>query len=260
MQLPGRFLHVQQLPQFWFLGGHSGGAVVGIAHTGRHTTDGLKCRVGQCDAVSAQGHGFDEVIRHADTACDDQSHVLSAYFVQVMSGSCQCGNGWHRYVVPEDQRRSTRSASSPIQDDVVGTGVQGKLDVLLNVIGRQFETNGNPAGYFAHPIRKIAKIFRSHQVVKRRGRNGGRTFFEVPHFSNLPDDFVGRKVASGACLGALSPFEMECLYVFELIPVKSKLGRCQFIKVFGVGLLFFFQHTALAGTDTRTGQFSTFCQ
>lgn len=72
MQLSGGFLNAQALALFFFLCRDAGRAIVGVAHSGCNTADGLHGTIGKCNAISPQGHGFYEIYRHTQSTCNDQ--------------------------------------------------------------------------------------------------------------------------------------------------------------------------------------------
>ena len=55
--------------------------------------------------------------------------------VEVPAGASECGNGGHGDVVAEDEGRRAGSPTPAVEDDVVGTGLEGGFEIGLDVLG-----------------------------------------------------------------------------------------------------------------------------
>jgi hypothetical protein len=133
-------------------------AVVRVANPGGNTPDRLHCRIGDCNSVGAQTHCFDEVRWRSDPACDDQRHIGAIRFIEMSPGPGECWNGGNGNVVTEDQWSRACAAPAPVENDLVGVGVERKVDVFLNVLSRQLESNRDSARDFADIVSKILVV------------------------------------------------------------------------------------------------------
>ena len=156
-------------------------------------------------------------------------------------------------MIPENERRRPRAAAAPVQNDVISPGFDGKTDVILYVIGRDFITDRNAAGNFTDPVGKSGKIGNGHKILKSWRRYGRGPFGKPPDLCNFAHHFTGWKVTAGAGFCPLTTLEMESLNPGQYIFPIAKAGRGQFIKITAVGRLFLWQHTAFTGTYTRPG-------
>src|SRR5690606_23504115 len=91
--------------------------------------------------------------------------------VEVMAGA---GKGWyrgHRNVIAEKQRCGAGPSAPAVENDVIGPGGDGKVDVALDVLGTQLEADGNSASDFPNPIGEPLEILDGVEVGK-----GGRRY------------------------------------------------------------------------------------
>ena len=61
------------------------------------------------------------------------------------------------------RRGRTRRTASPVEDDVIHARLQGKVDVLFDVLGRHLHPDGDAARQFPHTISKPAEVVRGGQ-------------------------------------------------------------------------------------------------
>ena len=75
-------------------------------------------------------------------------------------------------MITKYERGRPGSATTPVQDDVVGPGLQSENDIVFDVIGRQLEADRDAARAFPDFVREFAEIVRRVRV--REGRGGDR--------------------------------------------------------------------------------------
>ena len=63
-------------------------------------------------------------------------------------------------MIAEYQWGCTCAAATTIKDDVISAGLKRKINIVFNVIGRQFKSNGNTTRTLADFIRDFFKISR----------------------------------------------------------------------------------------------------
>ena len=110
-----------------------------------------------------------DIFCNPQAAGDDQCDLATGPCIQVPSGPSQGRDGWDRDVVTEDQRRRARAAAAAIKDDVVGARLKREVDIILNMVGRQFEADGDAAGALTDFIGNILEISRRDEVLERGG-------------------------------------------------------------------------------------------
>ena len=93
------------------------------------------------------------------------------------TGAGQRGDRRDGNMITKDQWRSTSSTAAAIKNNVVGAGLQRKIDVVLDMVCGQLEPDGDATRPFAHLIRNFAKISRRMQVRERRRRDRALTRF-----------------------------------------------------------------------------------
>ncbi len=54
--------------------------------------------------------------------------------------------------------RRTGAAATPVQDDVIDTDLQCRIDILFDVLGRELVTDGDAAGAVAHFVGKVLDL------------------------------------------------------------------------------------------------------
>jgi len=84
---------------------------------------------------------------------DDRADLATALgAVEVPPGPGECGKGRNRDIVFENLRRRTRGATAPVEDDILGARLEGKVDILLDVLCGEFEADRDAAGSVPHFI------------------------------------------------------------------------------------------------------------
>lgn len=156
-EAPGSDIDFELFTQLRFLGGDPCRAEICIADAGSHAADGLHGGVGNGHAVGSKGEGLDKISMNPQAASDNQGHPpAGTRFIEEVPGAGQCGNGGDGNVVPEEGGSRTGTTPSSVEDDIVGSGLQGKFHVALNVLGTQLESDRNTAGNVSNPIAESA--------------------------------------------------------------------------------------------------------
>ncbi len=136
-----------------------------MADTCRHAADGLDRAVGQGDAIGAQCQGLDKIGRSPQSTGYDQGHLAAdTLLIEIAPRTSQGGDRRDTDVIAEQQRRGTGPAATSVQDQIIGTGLQGKLDITLDMIGTEFETDRDPAADLAYTVGKAFKIRRLPKI------------------------------------------------------------------------------------------------
>ena len=76
----------------------------------------------------------------------------------------------------KDQGCCSRGTATSIEDDVIHACLQGKVDVLFNVLGRHLHPDGDAARQFPNTISKPAEVVGGGQIGERRRRDGRLAF------------------------------------------------------------------------------------
>ena len=127
------------------LGGDADRAVVAVARAHAQAADRLECRIRDGDGVRTEREGLGEIRGRAQAAGDDQGDIFSVGLVQMPARPGQCGNCRDRNIDAEDQRGGAGPAAASVEDDVVAADIERGVDVLLDVLGRELEADGNAA-------------------------------------------------------------------------------------------------------------------
>ncbi len=61
-------------------------------------------------------------------------------------------------MIPEHFRRSPGAAATAVQNDVVGAGIQGELDIPFNVVGAELEAHRNATGNLTNVAGEALKV------------------------------------------------------------------------------------------------------
>ena len=112
-QALGGAVHVQSFSQRFVLGGNPCRTLIGVAHAGTDTTNGLHGAVGKSDAVGAKSQGLDKIHRHAQAAGDQQGDVATgAFVIQESAGPGQGRDSGHADVITENGRGGAGAATT----------------------------------------------------------------------------------------------------------------------------------------------------
>ena len=179
-QSPRRGWDVHPPPQLRLLGGDAGRAVVRVADAGRDTPDRLNRRVCKRHTIGAERQRLDEIRRHPKPASDDQRDVPAGPAIEMCPRAGQRGDRWHAYVIPEQQRRRSGAAAAAVQNDVVGAGFEGEVDVRLDVVGGELESDRDAARAFPDLVSEPSEVADRSRRVERRRRNRVLTRLEPP--------------------------------------------------------------------------------
>ena len=168
----------------------------------------------------------------------------------------QRGDRWHAYVIPEQQRRRSGATAATVQNDVVGTGFEGEVDVSLDVVGGELESDRDAARAFPDLVSEPSEVADRSRRVERRRRNRVLTRLEPPGFGDPLGDFGCRKMPPGAGLRALTALEVERLHVRQQVPAPAELSRRQLVQIAAVRSSLLSERTAFSGADSGTGELS----
>ena len=69
--------------------------------------------------------------------------------------------------------RGTSRSAPTIENGVFRADFQREIDVLLDVVGRDLEPDGDPAGYLAHAIGNTPKIVGRVEIWETGGETAG---------------------------------------------------------------------------------------
>ena len=131
--------------------------------------------------------------------------------IEVPARAGQGGNRGYRNMISKQARRSPGPAAAAIENNVVGVGLQREVEVVLDVLGGQFETNRYAATALAHAIGELAIVVRRVQIAKGRRRHCVFPLLELANLGDLALDLAARQMPAGAGLGALAGLEMKGL-------------------------------------------------
>ena len=70
-------------------------------------------------------------------------------------------------MIPKHLWRSTGTPTASIQNKVIGTGIQGKLNVLLDMVGAELEAYGYAAGKLSDTVGKVLEIGYGRKILER---------------------------------------------------------------------------------------------
>lgn len=239
----------QALAKVVLLGGDADRAMVGVAGAHGDAADGLHGGVGYRDTVGTEGERFDEVGGGAQTAGGDQSHSAGGRSVEVAAGAGDGGNGREGNVSAEDGGGGAGAPAATVEDDVVGAGLEGEIDILFDVLSGEFEPDRNAAGDRSHMIPESGEIGRGREVGETGWRNGVGAGGKAMPVGDFVGDLGARQMSPGAGLGAWTAFEVEGLGAGDLVVGVAEFGAGKFVEVAGVGGLFFGEHAAFARAD-----------
>ena len=131
---------------------------------------------------------------------------------------CKRRNSWHTYVVTEKDRGRAGAAAPTVENDVVDTDLEGRIDVIFDVLGRELVSDWNAPGTIPDLVGELFDLCRVGPFGKSRGRNG---IFALRNAADLCDFALvlgAGKVAARSRFCPLSTFEMKGLYGCQLVP------------------------------------------
>ena len=219
-----RDIHRKPLPQMRFLCRNPDRAIVRMASTHAEAADCLYCGVGNCNAISAEGHRLGKVGRHTQSASNNQCYSIGVAGIEMLSCPGECRNRRHRNIVAEDQWRSARAAAAAVEDNVVDANIERGVDVLLDMLRRQLESDGNATRLLPDLSREIAELAQLIPLGKARRRDRRFAFGQLAYLGNLALDLVARQVTARTGLGTLPTLEVKRLCLLYLVPGKSEAG------------------------------------
>ena len=94
----------------------------------------------------------------SEAAGDHEGDLVPSDLVEMSARARKRGERGHRDVVAEDQWRRTGATRPAVEDDVVGTGLERKVDIVLDVLRRQLEANRRTTRGTSHLFRDGGKI------------------------------------------------------------------------------------------------------
>ncbi len=152
------------------------------------------------DPVGAQCHRLGEIGRGPETSRGDQRDARSVARIQVSPRPRDGGHGRHRYVVPEDQRRRARPPSAPIENHVVHSDLECRVEILLDVLRRQLEADRNTAGPLSYLRREIPVVVETRPVRKPGRRHRRLPVLQSSDLGDLSFHLFARKMPAGTGL------------------------------------------------------------
>ncbi len=78
------------------------------------------------------------------------------------------GNGRHGNVIAKQQRSGAGSPTPSIENDVVGSGSHGEVDVTLDMLSAELVADRNATTDLAYAGREIGEVFHCIQIGKGR--------------------------------------------------------------------------------------------
>ena len=133
-------------------------AVIGVTGTHAKTADGLECRVGHGNAIGTQCQCLGKISRRAQATRGNQGNIACVAFIQVTSRPGKSRNRGNRDIIPKNQGSRTRSATTPIKNNVVNSDFERSVDVFLNMLSRQFKAHRYATGFLTNFGCKIFKL------------------------------------------------------------------------------------------------------
>ena len=176
------------------LGRDAGRAVVRVADASRDAPDRLDRRIGKGHAIGPERERLDEVRRHPKAAGDEQRDVSAGLAIEMCPRAGQRGDRWHAYVIPEQQRRRARTPAATVQNDVVGAGFEGEVDISLDVVSGELETDRDAARPFPDLVSEPPEVGDRSRRVERRRRDRILSRLEAPDFGDPLGDLGCREV------------------------------------------------------------------
>ena len=107
---------------------------------------------------------------------NDKRHVIASVHIEVATRACQRRYGRHRDVVAEDDRRGPGSPTTSVEDDVVASDIERRVDTLFDSLRRQFEPHRNAACRVAHFGGEIPVLGPPDLAINQRNRVGRHGF------------------------------------------------------------------------------------
>lgn len=95
---------------------------------------------------------------------------------------------WDGNVVAKQEWRGANTATSTIENDVVSTGCECEVDVVLDMVCAELETDRNAPTDRPNSITKSLEVFDAREVGKGGRRDRCFARFQSTNFSNLSDD------------------------------------------------------------------------
>ena len=160
------FVDRQSSAQVRLLGGDADRTVVRVAGAHAEATDGLDRRVRHCDRIGSERERLGKVRSVAQPSGGHQGDVTAVAAIEVKPGASQRGDRRDADVVPEQQRCSPRATTAAVEDDVVDTDGQRRVEVLLEVLRRQLEPDRDAAGLLAHVVGEAPEVVEGGPVRK----------------------------------------------------------------------------------------------
>ncbi len=151
----GGFFNDQAAHQMWFLCRNADRAIVCVAGPHGNAANGLHGRIGNGDSIGTKCKCFHEICRFAQSARNYQRDILSTGLIEMSSRPRKGGDGWHGNIIPEDDGRCPRAAATAIKDHIVHPDLQRRINVLFDVLCRQFIADRNATRSRPNLIGKI---------------------------------------------------------------------------------------------------------
>ena len=167
----------------------------------------------------------------------------------------QRGDGRHRDVVAEDQRRGAGAAAAAIEDDVVAADFERGVDVLLDVLGGELVADRDAAGAARAPRRRSARNRRLGPVREASPARSRRAFRQSARTAAiLPTTLLPGRWPPVPVLAAWPPLKWKACTLQHLVPGEAEAGRGELVEVAAVRGLLLGQHAAFARADAGAGE------
>ena len=74
------------------------------------------------------------------------------------AGAGKRRQGGHRDILSEDQRRRAGTSAATVENDVVDSNAQSSVDVLLDMLSRDLESDRDAAGCLSYGAGEVSEI------------------------------------------------------------------------------------------------------
>src|SRR3954454_10474475 len=108
-------------------------------------------------------------------------------------------------------RKISGAAAPTVEDDVVDADGQRRVEIALDVLGRQLEADGDTRRPLANLVRELPEVVDRAPIGEPRRRNGRCPLRQPADLGDPPHHLRAGQVTTGAGLGPLAALEVESL-------------------------------------------------